>query len=128
MLLAGQTRFNPIGSFFADGECFLPYYSDDTKMMTVDILLQCNLAVNPLPGCVTPQVAVADGLVTFTNLTDNAEIWYSTDGETFPSAFETGAQLYAGPFTAPTAGTKIFFAAYKPGLAGSSVGAYLITP
>ena len=126
VLLAGQTRFGSIGSFFADAECFLPYYAPDSKMMTVDILLQCNLAVNPLPGCVTPICAVAGNTFTLTNVTAGADIWYSVDGETFPSPFETGAQLYTAPFTVtpdPTTGSaKVFFAAYKPGLAGSPVG------
>jgi len=123
VLLAGQTRFGNIGSFFADGECFLPYYSNDSKMMTVDILLQCNLAVNPLISCVTPQIAVAGGNVTFTNLTADADIWYSLDGETFPGPLETGAQEYAGQFAADS-GSQILWAAHKDGIAGSPVGAF----
>lgn len=127
VLLAGQTRFNPIGSFYAEGECFLPYYSNDSQMMTVDILLQCSLAVNPLAGCVTPQCTVAGNQVSFTSLTPGAITWYTTDGEHFPSEFEPGAVKYAGPFTPPADCTQIFFADYKPGLAGSSVGCQLIT-
>jgi len=130
VLLAGQTRFSNIGSFFADGECFLPYYSNDSKMMTVDILLQCNLAVNPLLGCVTPQISIAGNLVTLTSLTPNAAVWYALDdgsSPAFPGPLETGALLYAGPFTPPAGTIGIVWAAYAPGLAGSSVGAQSIT-
>lgn len=128
VLLAGQTRFAGIGSFFAEGDCFLPYYSEDSKMMTVDVLLQCNLAVNPLPACQEPQASVADGVVTLTTLTPGAMLWYSTDGETFPGERETAAKLYSGPFVPPAGCTRLYFAAYKPGLAGSFVGSCSLTP
>lgn len=129
VLLAGQTRFDNIGSFFAEGDCFLPYFSDDTKMMTVDVLLQCNLAVNPLPACVTPHLAVAGQQVTLTNVTPGAEIYYvvsPADEAEFPSVLTPSARLYSGPFTVES-GQAVTWAAYLPGLAGSNVGSKIIS-
>ena len=122
VLRAGQFRFGNIGSFFAEGDCFIPYYSQDTKLMTVDILLQCNLAVKPLNNCLTPTCSVAGPVVTLTNLTANAAIWYSLDPTVFPSEFEKGAVLYNGPFDAGADPDSILFAAYASDMAGSPVG------
>src|SRR5580698_6679208 len=52
VLRAGQgfTLMQGFCTLFADGECFLPYVSEDRKFATVDVLLQSNFAVSPLPS------------------------------------------------------------------------------
>jgi hypothetical protein len=141
VLRAGQgfTLMQGFCTLFADGECFLPYVSEDRKFATVDILLQANFVVSPLDSVVTPQlIQGANGLITLTNITAGAAIYYSL-GPTatgvsptpwkplvFPAPKVPGALQYATPFTVDN-GTQIRWAAYLPGLAGSNVGFQTIT-
>lgn len=124
VLRAGQgfTVLPGFCSLFADGDCFIPYVSEDRKFATVDVLLQSNFGISPLSMAVTPRLTLgSNGLVTFTNVTTGADIWYSTDLCVFPSPFVAGAQKYSGPFTV-NSGTPVIWAAYQDGLSGSHVG------
>lgn len=129
VLRAGQgfTLLPGYCSLFADGECFIPYVSDDRKFATVDVLLQSNFTVSPLAMAVTPRLTQgANGFVTLTNVTDGADIWYSTDPSVFPSPNVVEAMKYSAPFTVAN-GTPVLWAAYQNCLAGSHVGYQTIT-
>lgn len=105
-----------------EGNSFLPYVSDDRKFETVDILFISNFGIAPLPSCVMPVLTQGDnGLVTFTNKTDGADIWYSLDPKVFPAPQVSAAKKYEGPFQV-VSGAEIRWAAYSPGLAGSPAG------
>lgn len=109
-------------SLYCDGQSFLPYVSDDRKFETVDILHTANFTISPLDACKLPTLTLGDaGLVTLTNLTDGAAIWYSLDPSVFPSPLVTEAKQYAGPFNV-AGGSIIRWAAYADDLAGSHVG------
>jgi hypothetical protein len=60
-------------------------------------------------------------LVTFTNATAGAAIFYSTEPGIFPAPQVTRATLYSSPFTVPS-GTDLRWAGYQDGLAGSNAG------
>jgi hypothetical protein len=118
----GFSLYTGFCSLYADGQSFLPYVSDDRKFETVDILLQANFTISPLDACKLPALTQGDnGLVTLTNVTPGADIWYSLDPAIFPSPFVTEAKKYDAPFTVD-AGTNVRWAAYLDGLAGSHVG------
>jgi len=124
VLRAGQgfTLMQGFCTLFADGECFLPYVSEDRKFATVDVLLQSNFAVSPMDSVVTPQLSLGDnGLVTLQNVTAGANIFYSCDSRIFPAPQVPGAQPYTAPFTVAS-GTDVRWAAYLPGMAGSNAG------
>jgi hypothetical protein len=124
VLRAGQgfTLMQGFCTLYADGECFIPYVSEDRKFATVDVVLQSNFAVSPLDAVVTPRLALGDnGLVTLANVTLGADIYYSLDPKIFPAPQVAAAKLYTGPFTMDS-GRDIRWAAYLPGLAGSNVG------
>jgi hypothetical protein len=125
VLRAGQgfTLMQGFCSLYADGECFLPYVSQDRQFATVDILLQANIAVSPMDAVIQPTFATdGNGLVTLTNVTPNADIWYSLDACIFPAPQIAQAKPYTGPFTVD-AGTDVRFAAYRADKeAGSCAG------
>jgi len=112
------------GSLFALGDCFTPYYSEETKMMTVDITLQAQCPIVPISSVVLPTIAVAGLQVMLTNNTAGADIYYTTD-ESFPWSGNATATLYAAPFNV-ISGTVVRWAAYKTSLAGSNVGYRLV--
>ena len=124
VLRAGQgfTLMSGFCTLFADGECFLPYVSDDRKFATVDVLLQANFAVSPLNSVVTPTLTQgANGLITLTNVTAGATIYYSCDTKIFPAPQVAAAKLYTGPFTVAS-GADLRWAAYADDMAGSNAG------
>jgi len=138
VLRAGQgfTLMQGFCTLFADGECFVPYVSEDRKFATVDVLLQSNFAVSPLDSVITPQLIQGpNGLITLQNVTAGAAIYYSCSGVSgnaagnwpavFPAPNVAAATLYTGPFTL-NSGAQIRWAAYLPGLAGSNVGFQII--
>jgi len=128
VLRAGQgfTLMPGFCSLFADGECFIPYVSDDRKFATVDVLLQSNFGVSPLAMCVTPRLTQdANGLITLTNVTSGADIWYSTDLSVYPGPNVVEAVKYSAPFTVD-GGTPVLWAAYQDEFAGSHVGYQMI--
>lgn len=120
-----------IGSLFADGDCFVPYYSEDRKMVTADVLLQSRCKLDPDKLVIMPTINVtatdAPGVqqVELIAQTPGSAIWYSTKVEVYPAESEAGALQYNAPFTAPT-GTVVRWAAYFPASAGSFVGFQLI--
>jgi hypothetical protein len=113
------------GSLFADGDCLVPYFSEDRKMMTADVILQCSRRVVPLDSVVMPVISLIGNQVTLTNATAGADIYFTRDISLYPSRLVPGAQLYNGPFNAAS-GTVVRWAAYMPGLAGSFAGYQLI--
>lgn len=114
-------------TLFADGECFIPYVSQDRQMETVDILFQSNFAVSPMDMVITPKLALGDnGLVTLTNVTAGATIYYSSRSDIFPAPQVAAAKQYTAPVRVDS-GHDVFWAAYLPGLAGSHVGFQTIT-
>jgi hypothetical protein len=126
VLRAGQ------GFTLMQGECFLPYVSEDRKFATVDVLLQSNFAVSPMDSVVTPRLSLGDnGLVTLQNVTAGANIFYSVAApcesaadnriSVFPAPQVPGALQYTAPFTV-VSGTDVRWAAYLPGMAGSNAG------
>jgi len=116
----GFTLLQGFCTLRADGVCFEPCLEAE-KFETVDVILKARVAVSPLTACETPTLTQAGNLVTLTNLTAGATIYYSTDTWIFPAPQVPGAQIYAAPITVPS-GTQLRWAAYLDGYAGSNVG------
>lgn len=93
VLRAGQGYSPMIGfcTLFADGECFIPYVSQDRNFATVDVLLQANVAVSPVTMPVTPQLAVNGNQATLNNVTLGADIFYTNSMRDFPSPVNPNA-------------------------------------
>ena len=126
-VLRAGLNFSPMVGFCTltcDGNSFIPYVSADRNFETVDVIFIANFTVSPLAACLLPTLTQGDnGLVTLTNQTAGAEIWYSTD-LSFPAAQIVTAKKYTGPFTVDSS-TNLRWAAYLPGqpeVAGSHAG------
>lgn len=118
----GFTILNGFCNLRAEGDCFLPYTNEELNYETVDVILQANVAISPPSAVVMPQLAQGPaGLVTLTNVTAGATIYYSLDSNIFPGPLTAGAVPYTVPFNV-AAGSEVIWAAYLPGLAGSNVG------
>jgi hypothetical protein len=85
------------------------------------------VAISPLDACVTPALTQgANGLITLTNVTAGANIYYSVAAPgdcaaVFPAPQVPSAKLYAAPFSVAS-GTDVRWAAYADCLAGSHAG------
>jgi hypothetical protein len=79
----------------------------------VEFRTKAGLAVGPNDKVLTPRIAVADGVATLTCATDDAIIYFTTDGSA-PAPTNEGAQEYGAPF-AVESGTRIRAAAQLAG-------------
>jgi hypothetical protein len=73
-----------------------------------------------------PTITLEGLTCTLACATAAAAIYYTLDGETFPSGLETEATLYAAPFTVEP-GDIVRAAAYKTGLHGSGVAYQIVS-
>lgn len=116
----GFTLMQGICTLYAEGQSYLPYVSDDRGFETVDVLHQANCTLGKLEACLLPKLVRGDnGAISFEGEA-GAEIYYSTD-LSFPTAHILGAKLFDQPFIV-NSGTRLRWAAYAPGLAGSDIG------
>lgn len=88
--------------------------------LTYRLKFEATLQIADSPRCRLPAIDEVDGIITISNRTLGADVYYTTDGS-FPRAGKENASLYDQPFAA-TPGTVIRWAAYKEGLLGSDVG------
>lgn len=111
-------------SLYADGDSIVSYFDDEKKFMTSEVMVHTVSQLTPRTDVAKPVIAVATGSATLTCSTSGAAIYYTLDGETFPSAAD--GTLYSAPF-AVTAGQTLLCAAYKTGSHGSEIAHQLIT-
>jgi hypothetical protein len=101
-----------------DPEEVAPNIDGDT--LFYPLLFTTMLPTGALAAVAEPTITVGASTVTLACATASANIYYTTDGETFPSA-ANNATLYSAPFTKPAAGTLIRVAAYKAGYRQSNI-------
>jgi hypothetical protein len=105
---------------------------NEVEPQVVDGTLQYDLAFYtylPTAGrtvVATPTVTQGATTVTLACATASANVYYTSDGLTFPSA-ANAATLYSAPFAVPAAGTLLRVAAYKAGSRQSDVVNYTVT-
>lgn len=98
---------------------------DFDPRITYDVIFTFDLALRQTSKVNTPQISVADGNVTITSGTSDAEIYYTTD-DSLPTKTPPNGTLYEGPFASPAAGTVIRAVGYKTDLSASNVTEHTI--
>jgi hypothetical protein len=115
-----QWQIEGLGTLYCDKDAMTPN-TDVPGVVAYDVAVHMTLPRTQSNFCGMPDISgSAATLVTLTNTTSGATIYYTTDGS-FPGSGNSAATIYTAPF-AVSAGTVVRFAAYKTGLIGSDAG------
>ena len=106
-----------LDTLLPDAEAVTPSREIEPRL-TYDVRFKAPLQLLKLTRVAPVTITNAAGNITLACATSGASIYYSLD-ESMPDS--TTGTLYSAPFATPAAGTVIFAAAYKTGLAGSRV-------